>query len=111
MSDDNGWTWSEPIQTAIWGYPAHLLALPDGRVICVYGYRAQPYGIRLVVSYDGCNSWETSHILSIRDDLPNKNLGYPSSVLADDGSIYTVYYGESIDGITSIQASQYFIEE
>jgi hypothetical protein len=111
ISDDDGWTWSVPAQTAIWGYPAHLLQLTDGSVGCVYGYRAQPYGIRLVVSYDSCNSWDVKHILSIRDDLPNKNLGYPSSVLANNGSVFTVYYGEDVDGTTCIQGSRYSLEE
>jgi len=111
VSDDDGWNWSQPARTPIWGYPAHLLAIPQGKVVCVYGYRDKPYGIRLVTSDDECKTWNVDQILSVRDDLPNKDLGYPSSVLADDGSIFSVYYGQDTDGVTCIQASKFYLEE
>jgi hypothetical protein len=111
FSRDNGRTWSSPVQTAIWGYPGHLLAMPDDRIVCIYGYRAKPYGIRLVVSHDMGKTWDTDNILEIRNDLPNRDLGYPSSVLAEDGSIFCVYYGQDSDGVTCIQSSQFFLEE
>ena len=38
-SDDGGKTWTEPIATDIWGHPAHLLKLHDGRILCTHGYR------------------------------------------------------------------------
>jgi hypothetical protein len=110
-SDDGGWTWSTPTRTEIWGYPGDLLALPDGRILCVYGYRAVPYGIRAAVSVDNGQSWDVDHLLVIRDDLPNRDLGYPASVLVDDRWIYTVYYGQDVDGVTCIQASTYQIPE
>ena len=38
-SDDGGRSWTEPIKTPIWGHPAHLLKLADGRILCTHGYR------------------------------------------------------------------------
>ncbi len=106
-SDDGGRSWSPVLQTPIWGYPAHLLLLPDGRILCVYGYRRPPYGIRAVVSEDNGQTWDVENVLVVRDDLPNGDLGYPSSVLRSDGTIYTVYYGQDQDGVTCILASCY----
>jgi hypothetical protein len=37
--------------------------------------------------------------------LPNKDLGYPSSVLQADGIVLTVYYAQEEDGVTSIHAT------
>ena len=48
-----GRTWSQPIKTAMWGFPAHLLELRDGRILCTYGYRRKPYGVRASISKDG----------------------------------------------------------
>ena len=45
-SDDGGRSWAEPVPTGIDGYPAHLTGLPDGRILCTYGFRRPPYAIR-----------------------------------------------------------------
>ena len=44
-SDDGGESWSEPEMTPMWGHPAHLVQLSDGRLLSVYGHRREPYGI------------------------------------------------------------------
>ncbi len=110
-SDDDGYTWRPVVQTPLWGYPPHLLLLPDERVLCVYGYRRQPYGIRAAISRDKGRTWGEDEVLLLRDDLPNGDLGYPSSVLRSDGSIFTVYYGQDKDGVTCIMASCYFLND
>jgi len=110
ISNDQGYSWSKPLQTPIWGYPAHLLNLPDGRLLCVFGYRRKPYGIRAVISLDSGVSWDLEHVFLLRDDLPNGDLGYPCSVLRSDGSVYTVYYGQDQDGVTGILASVYWLD-
>ena len=61
----------------------------SGCVVCVYGDRHEPYGQRAPVSRDGLR-WGEEIIL--RDDGANRDLGYPSSVELEDGSILTVYY-------------------
>ena len=90
VSDDGGKTWSAAQPLGFHGSPPHLLLHSSGALVCVYGYRKVPYGQRVMISHDGAESWEHDYIL--RDDGPHPDLGYPSSVELDDGSILTVYY-------------------
>jgi len=91
-SNDGGKTWSCPFRTDIWGFPANLLVLKDGRVHCSYGYRKPPYGVRAVISEDEGRTWDIRNEIVIRNDGLHGDLGYPSSVQLDDGSVLTVYY-------------------
>ncbi len=88
-SHDGGKTFTKPWATEICGSPPHLYLLDDGGVLCCYGRRKEPYGIRAVVSYDGCRSFGEEMILSEADDA---DLGYPATVQLSDGSFITVYY-------------------
>lgn len=88
-STDGGRTFSKPWSSQISGSPPHLLLLKDGGVLCSYGRREAPYGIRAVVSYDGCRSFGDEIILS---EAVNGDLGYPATVQLADGSLVTVYY-------------------
>lgn len=69
-SDDGGRAWSEPLLTDIWAphSPPHLLKLRDGRILCSYGYRRSPMGIRAVLSNDGGETWDTADAVVLRDD-------------------------------------------
>ena len=69
-SDDGGRSWSEPLLTDIWGphSPPHLLKLSDGRILCTYGYRRAPMGIRAVLSSDGGETWDTANTVILRED-------------------------------------------
>lgn len=90
-SDDNGRTWAPPQQTAMLGFPPHLLVLHDGRMVCTYGYRRAPCGERACVSRDGI-TWDLANEIVLRDDNPSHDLGYPASVETAPGEILTVYY-------------------
>jgi hypothetical protein len=107
VSDDEGRSWSAPRGLPIGGYPPHLLLLPDGRVLCTYGWRQPDFGIRAVLSADGGETWDTDRTIRIRGDLPNKDLGYPCTLLDADGSLFTVYYGQDGDGVTCIMATRW----
>ncbi len=107
VSEDSGHTWSEPRQTSILGYPAHLLRLPDGRIMCTYGYRYAPFSIRAVLSEDEGRTWDSEQCLVIRDGLPNRDLGYPATVLCRDGSLFTIYYAQDSDGVTCIWGTRF----
>ncbi|NPV55127.1 MAG: exo-alpha-sialidase [Anaerolineae bacterium] len=109
-SRDGGWSWSKPMKTPIWGYPADLLLFHDDLLFCVYGYRKQPFGIHATISYDMGKSWEMDNTWVVRDGFPNRDLGYPSSVLMTDGSIYVVYYGQDTNGITGIHGTKLRVE-
>lgn len=69
-SDDGGRTWTYPLLTDIWAphSPPHLLKLEDGRILCSFGYRRVPMGIRAVLSSDAGQTWDTDNIVVLRDD-------------------------------------------
>lgn len=89
-SDDGGRTWTPARPLGFHGSPPHLMLHSTGALVCVYGYRLTPFGQRAMVSRDGGQTWTTDLVL--RDDGPDADLGYPSSVELSDGSILTVYY-------------------
>ncbi len=91
VSSDGGQTWSRAEPLGFHGSPPHVMAHSSGALVCVYGYRLKPsFGERAMISRDGGESWEYDYIL--RDDGPDLDLGYPSSVELDDGSLLTLYY-------------------
>jgi len=92
VSDDDGRTWTKPVATPMWGFPAHLLELRDGRVLCAYGYRQKPYGIRATLSRDGGRTWDVANEIVVRDDGGTSDLGYPFSVQLPDGTVLMAYY-------------------
>jgi photosystem II stability/assembly factor-like uncharacterized protein len=118
-SEDGGLTWSHPLRTDIWGYPPHLLMLRDGRVLCSFGYRRQPMGVRAVLSRDGGETWDLDNVVVLRDDggtpckmspnqrKPGDDLGYPISTQLPDGGILTVYYITLSDGVTHAAATRW----
>ncbi|MEM3062909.1 MAG: sialidase family protein [Nitrososphaerota archaeon] len=108
-SIDNGNNWSIPRKTEIWGYPPHLLTLKDGRLLCSYGYRRPPYGIRACISYDEGKTWDLKNEIIIRSDGFHGDLGYTSSIELDNGEILTVYYFHDVEGIRFIAGSIYNI--
>lgn len=66
VSEDDGFSWTPPKWTNIWGYPAELIALQDGRYLMVYGYRRPPYGVRGIISEDGIN-WDVKNEFVVRE--------------------------------------------
>jgi sialidase-1 len=96
-STDGGKTF-EPWEGMGWvGYPLHALRLPDDRVLLVYGYREAPYGIRARVLNAECTDFATAPEMVLRDDGTTWDLGYPWSVMLDDGNVLVTYY-INVDG-------------
>jgi hypothetical protein len=73
-------TWSAPERTPMYGYPGQLLVPADGRLLCTYGRREAPFGVRA--------------------DLPNGDLGYPTTIEYAPGRLFCCYYGQEPDGVT-----------
>lgn len=103
-SSDRGKTWSEPVNTGMYGHPASVISLKNGHMLCTYGYREDPMGIRAVFSYDNGETWDTDNIRILRDDGAGGrgDLGYPISVQREDGKIFTIYYMTTEEGVTHI---------
>tara|TARA_Y100000588_G_scaffold177449_1_gene191453 strand:+ start:15129 stop:16205 length:1077 start_codon:yes stop_codon:yes gene_type:complete len=116
-SDDGGLTWTYPVLTTLLGFPPHLLKLADGRILCSYGYRREPMGIRVVVSEDDGQTWSDPIILredggtpcSLRENPPSgtADIGYPISSQLPNGDIFTAYYITLEDGVTHSAATRW----
>ena len=117
-SSDQGKTWSPVQKTPMWGYPAQLLLLRNGDVLCSYGHRRSPYGIRACLSRDGCETWDIDHEIVLRADgltpdgiLSGKggspDLGSPKTVELNDGTLFTVYYFTLGDSVTHVAATKW----
>jgi hypothetical protein len=115
-SDDGGQTWSHPLLTSILGFPPHLLRLADGRLLCSYGYRRDPMGIRAVLSEDDGRTWGNPVVLrddggtpcALRPDSSGtSDVGYPISTQLSNGDILSVYYITLEDGLTHSAATRW----
>jgi sialidase-1 len=100
-STDGGATFTKPrkLLDDLGGSPAHLMLHSSGKLISVYGYREQPYGIRAMISADGGATWEIDNVITA--DGQSGDLGYPATVELKDGSLLTLYY-ENTDGCSRI---------
>ena len=90
FSYDGGKTWTTPKDIGVCGAPPHILVHSSGKVIVTYGRRVKPFGERAVISYDGGKTFGPEIVIS--EEAATHDLGYPSSIELDDGSILTVYY-------------------
>ena len=89
-SSDKGKTWTIPHAIGVWGLPSHLLKLQDGRLLMSYGHRRAPYGNLARISDDEGQTW--SNPITISGDGAGGDLGYPSTVQLEDGSLLTIWY-------------------
>ena len=109
-SGDEGASWrhvTRPVPNAgINGNPPALKRLPDGRLCLIYGFRAEPYGIRAVLSEDEGRTW--SDDIHLRDDGGAPDLGYPRTAVLTDGTVVTVYYfADEFEGERYIAATRW----
>ncbi len=94
VSHDAGDTWkfSTPL-TGSYEHNAHLLTLPDGKLLTTYGIR-HPGSLALScrISTDKGLTWKRPHHMLTLSETENYDAGYPSSLLLPDGKILTAYY-------------------
>jgi sialidase-1 len=97
-STNDGESWSRPEPTNLWGYPADLTLLQDGRMLATYGYRRDPWGVRGCISPDGLH-WDVANEFVIRpggiapmDKVPHIywHIGYPTTIQLKNGAMLTV---------------------
>lgn len=92
------------------GAPAHLLELSDGTLISTYGYRNAPYGIKVMVSRDDGETWDTGHDIYVNG--VSSDLGYPASVELENGDILTVFYAkQSLEAPAVIMQAIWHLEK
>ena len=111
-SDDQGKTWSEPemLLDETGGAPPHLLMLKSGVIISAYGRRKKPYGIMVMVSVDNGLTWEKD-IRLYENNVDDDDIGYPSTIELDDGTLLTVFYAlDKLNGPCVIKQQKWKIK-
>jgi sialidase-1 len=100
-STDGGrsFTWKD---AGFKGHPHFALRLPDRRVLLVYGYRHQPFGIRARVLDAECTNAASAREIVLRDDGGNGDLGYPWATMVTDRQALVVYYFNKANGTRHI---------
>jgi hypothetical protein len=104
VSDDDGHTFAPVKRLNVWGYPAQLINLQDGRVLMTFGYRRGEFGVKALVSNDGV-TWDVSQQFSLHEggigDPETErqwwHTGYPCTTQLADGTLLTVYHAYSKD--------------
>jgi len=72
--------------------PGSIVALPNGNVLVVYGYRAYPFGVRAIVSRDGGDTFDTGTEYVLSDTAYSFDCGYPSAICGEDGRAVVACY-------------------
>jgi hypothetical protein len=121
---EDGRRWSEPVPTALWGFPTLPLTLPDGRLFAVYNYRREPQGVRAALSEDGGRTWDMAGERVLWDQAARRvtgelasagqerrwegscmaemfswDFGVPDPTLLDDGSVLVTFYATQLDHV------------
>jgi sialidase-1 len=92
------------------GHPFQALRLSDNRVLLIYGYRHQPFGIRARVLNPECTDYNTAPEIVLRDDGGSTDIGYPWSVQINEKQVLVTYYFNIGDGTRHIAGTILEIE-
>ena len=109
ISDDNGVTWSKPVQIVRddSGAPAHIFRHSSGILISTFSHRSKPYGIWAVFSEDNGETWSDEFVIAEGKDTDD--LGYPSTIQLDNGELITVFYTRENDYVPAVIMQQKWI--
>ena len=93
VSYDGGKTWTPMVKTTMVGLPPHIIRLPDGKLVNVYGRRVKKpdFGEFAAISDDNGITWDTANEIALAP-CHNSDIGYPSSCILANGDLLTVYY-------------------
>ncbi len=91
-STDHGKSFQPWQDSGFRGHPHYPLRLPDKRVLLVYGYRHEPYGIRARVLDAECTNFASAEEIILREDGGNHDLGYPWATMISKNRALVVYY-------------------
>lgn len=114
--DGKNWTTPTPVKNAdgtnLKGSPPHFLQLKNGVIILAYSWRHGNCGSRFRLSYDNGVTWTEEMIICVSDQPLTPDLGYPTTVELDDGTLLTTYYqAYGQDGYPSLLYTRWRLEE
>jgi hypothetical protein len=104
-STDGGRSFQPWQDAGFQGHPHHALSLPGKRVLLVYGYRHEPFGIRARVLDADCGNVPTAPEIVLREDGGNGDIGYPWATLISKKQALVVYYFHRDNGTRHIAGS------
>lgn len=104
-SRDFGRTWEPWRRHEVVGHPFDACAMADGRLLVAYGYRHEPYGVRVRVWDPGVGDIAETEEIVVRDDAPSGDVGYPWATAFPDGRAMIVYYICDDEGVRHVAAS------
>jgi hypothetical protein len=132
FSDDDGMSWTWPRNTKVWGYPPDVITLPDGSVLAAVSYRTKPMAVHIALSTDA-ETWLPEDVFPIATYDPATvtpvfphhpdepvvsrvtrgmlwHIGCPSSILLDDGRVFTGYHLFNQEGRQYVEGAMYAVE-
>lgn len=104
-SDDGGVTWSRTIESRVWGFPQAAITLQDERVVLACGHRREPLGVQARLLDAACMNIDEAEPLIVRDDGASTDLGYPTLIERQDGTVLLAYYIHGAEGVRHIAGS------
>ena len=109
-SIDGGINWELPKKMSILGHPANLIEIDKNKILCTYGYRIKPIGIRAVIlDKKTLNILSTNFILR-KNGVGNPfDSGYPMTLMLNDSTFFTTYFFTSDDKVTHIAGTKWSI--
>jgi len=116
----DGKTWTQPADAGFLGQHPYPLALPDGRVLCLYEHRHDPAGVRAVLSYDFGHTWDVQHELVVYEseagresgigrprpfmdywgDMLRWTFGHPVPARLSNGDVFVAFYGGTAEAMS-----------
>lgn len=92
-SNDAGYSWEGPANITLTGQvPGGAFELRSGNLLMTWGNRISPYGASGMFSFDGGETWDDEHQISLGWDSSGPSCGYANGVQVTDGTIFVTYY-------------------
>lgn len=93
VSNDEGKSWSEPIDAGFHAEPMAACRMDDDRVLLAYGYRKDDgEGVRIKVCNSELTDIETAEEIILRDDNGHPDCGYPNIAPLGNNRYIIAYY-------------------
>ncbi len=106
---NSGMNWSEPKDTSIFGQPGHILKIGNNKILCTYGYRKSPFGVRALISENNGATWDISKEFVISEGYKSWDCGYPFSLMINNNEFLSIYYVNDENGNRFIRSSKWKI--